>query len=75
MILLGESLGRAAAHKLMEEAVQRSVQENRKLTDVLAGISEVTNILPASEIQALDDPKAYLGAAEVFRKRLLDSID
>jgi 3-carboxy-cis,cis-muconate cycloisomerase len=75
MILLGASLGRDVAHKLLEDAVRQSVQSGRKLTEVLASIPQVTSVLSASEIRALDDPKAYLGAAEVFRKQLLAATD
>lgn len=75
MILLGASLGRDAAHKLLEDAVRQSVQGEQKLTDVLAAIPQVTNVLSASEIRSLDDPKTYLGAAEAFRKKLLAATD
>jgi 3-carboxy-cis,cis-muconate cycloisomerase len=75
MILLGASLGRDIAHKLLEDAVQQSIQEKKKLTEVLAAIPQVTNVLSASEVQSLDDPKEYLGAAEVFRKQLLAGDD
>ena len=75
MILLGASLGRDVAHKLLEDAVQQSVRSGQKLTDVLASIPQVTSVLSASEIRTLDDPKTYLGAAEVFRKQLLSATD
>jgi 3-carboxy-cis,cis-muconate cycloisomerase len=75
MILLGASLGRDIAHELLEDAVQQSMQEKKKLTEILAAIPQVTNVLSASEIQNLDDPKEYLGAAEVFRKQLLAGDD
>jgi 3-carboxy-cis,cis-muconate cycloisomerase len=71
MILLGESLGRDVAHKLLEEAVKQSVIEKRKFTDVLAEIPQVTTVLSSSQLRSLDDPKEYLGAAEIFRKQLL----
>jgi adenylosuccinate lyase len=51
------------------------MQEKKKLTEVLAAIPQVTNILSTSQIQSLDDPKNYLGAAEVFRRRLLITDD
>ncbi|MGD0907705.1 MAG: 3-carboxy-cis,cis-muconate cycloisomerase [Candidatus Acidiferrales bacterium] len=75
MILLGASLGRDVAYKLLEDAVKQSMQEKKKLTEVLAAIPQVTNILSTSQIQSLDDPKNYLGAAEVFRRRLLITDD
>ena len=73
MMLLGASLGRDAAHKLLQDAVRQAEQSNRKLTDVLAAMPQVTNVISAAEIRGLDDPKAYLGAAEIFRRQLLGS--
>ena len=75
MILLGASLGRDAAHKLLEDAVKQSIQEKKRLTEIIATIPQVTSILSASQIQSLDDPKDYLGVAEVFRKQLLAGDD
>jgi 3-carboxy-cis,cis-muconate cycloisomerase len=75
MILLGATLGRDVAHKLLEDAVKQSMQEKKKLTEVLAAIPQVTNALSVLEIQSLDDPRDYLGAAEVFRKKLLAADD
>jgi 3-carboxy-cis,cis-muconate cycloisomerase len=75
MLLLASNLGRDAAHKLLEDALRQSEQNGQKLTDALAAMPEVTKILPAADIRNLDDPKAYLGAAEVFRKQLLAADD
>lgn len=60
MILLGARIGRDAAHKLLEEAVQHET-----LTQVLA------KVLSAEEIQELNVPERYLGSAETFRRQLL----
>ena len=73
MMMLGASLGRDAAHKLLQDAARQAEQSNRKLTDVLAAMPQVTNVISAVEIRSLDDPKAYLGAAEKFRRQLLGS--
>jgi 3-carboxy-cis,cis-muconate cycloisomerase len=71
MMLLAARLGRDAAHKLLEDAVQQTMQSGKKLTDALAEMPQVTNILSTSEIHSLDDPETYLGAAETFRKQIL----
>ena len=42
MMLLGSKLGRDVAHKILEGAARKSVNENRKLAAVLAEIPEVT---------------------------------
>lgn len=36
---------------------------------------QVKKVLSDEEIRGLDDPKAYLGAAETFRKQLLADSD
>jgi 3-carboxy-cis,cis-muconate cycloisomerase len=71
MMILGRSIGRDVAHKLLEKAVARSDAENRRLMDVLAEMPEVTAHIAAKEIREMDSPAAYLGEAERFRKQLL----
>jgi 3-carboxy-cis,cis-muconate cycloisomerase len=71
MILLGGSVGRDAAHRILEEATRRSAQQKRPLAEVLAETPEVTAHLDATTIRALEDPAQYLGVAETFRQRLL----
>jgi 3-carboxy-cis,cis-muconate cycloisomerase len=71
MMLLSPSLGRAAAHELVQKASRRSAEEERCLSEVLGEMPEVAHILNAQVIRALESPEEYLGAAEEFRKRLL----
>jgi 3-carboxy-cis,cis-muconate cycloisomerase len=62
MMLLGPKMGRDAAHKLLEEATRHA-----NLTEALAGH------LSPEEIRRLNKPESYLGSAETFRRRLLES--
>lgn len=71
MLLLGSKLGRDVAHKILEGAARKSVNENRKLAAVLAEIPEVTAHLSRSELEQLEVPEQYLGSAEAFRAALL----
>ena len=71
MMLLGEELGRDVAHKLLEEATQRSVLEGRHLFEVLGQVPEVTRHLDSETLKSLEYPEEYLGSADAFRKRLL----
>ena len=73
MMILGKSIGRDVAHKLLEKAVTRSDAEERRLVDVLAEMPEVTAHISAKDIREMDMPAAYLGEAERFRKQLLES--
>jgi 3-carboxy-cis,cis-muconate cycloisomerase len=75
MILLGTSMGRDVAHKLVEQATRRSVEQGRRLKDVLAEMKEVQQHMSLQDLNALEDPEAYLGSAETFRQRLMHSVD
>ena len=72
-MLLRESLGREAAHKLMEEVTRKSAAQGRPLTEVLREIPEVAKVLDRKTLDGLDRPENYLGVAEELRKRLLDT--
>jgi 3-carboxy-cis,cis-muconate cycloisomerase len=75
MMLLGSKLGRDVAHKLLEGAARRSVNENRNLAAVLAEIPEVTAQLSVGELKQLETAEQYLGSAEAFRKALIAESD
>jgi len=75
MMILGATMGRDAAHKLLEEAARRSIAEGRRFIDVLGGIPEVTSLVSTDALRELDLPEAYLGMAEAFRTRLVDLPD
>ena len=71
MLLLGAKLGRDVAHKILEGAARRSVNENRNLAAVLAEVPEVNAQLGADELKQLETPEQYLGSAEAFRKAMI----
>ena len=73
MMLLGASLGRDVAHRVLEEATRKSVAEGRHLAEVLAGMPEVSSRVDASVLRQLEIPEQYLGSAEEFRKALTAS--
>ena len=73
MMLAGEALGRDAAHKILEEAASRSRKENRNLGEVLATMPEVQDRLHPRVLADLEHPEHYLGVADGFLKRQLDS--
>jgi 3-carboxy-cis,cis-muconate cycloisomerase len=71
MMLLGAKVGRDVAHKILEGAARKSVNEGRNLAAVLAETPEVTAYLSAAALKQLEMPEQYLGSAEAFRKALL----
>jgi 3-carboxy-cis,cis-muconate cycloisomerase len=73
MMLLAEKLGRDSAHKLLEEATRKSAEQGNQLSQVLETMPEVAKHLDAAVLKDLETPEHYVGMAEEFRKRLLDS--
>ena len=63
---LGQDIGKAKAHALVEEACGRAREETQHLRDVLGENSVVRKHLPAEALEALFDPRRYLGMAEEF---------
>jgi 3-carboxy-cis,cis-muconate cycloisomerase len=72
-IALGRMTGKAAAHKLVEEAARRSLAEKRPLKEVLAGMPEVGAHFTTAELDALFAPESHLGAAAEFTGRAVDA--
>jgi 3-carboxy-cis,cis-muconate cycloisomerase len=70
-LLLAKKLGRDAARKVVEQAVQQSAGSNRDFVNVLAEIPEAKNVMDASTVTDLQSPEAYLGVAEQLRRSLV----
>lgn len=68
---LAEKIGKAEAHKLVEDASKKAVAGKRELKDILLADKEVTAKIKAAEIEKLFDPMSYLGVAQIFIDRLL----
>jgi 3-carboxy-cis,cis-muconate cycloisomerase len=73
MMLLAAELGRGTAHKLLEDALQKAVAQNKDLATVLAESPEVSSRLNRSVLEELEISEQYLGSAEAFREALLNS--
>jgi 3-carboxy-cis,cis-muconate cycloisomerase len=71
MMLLGSKVGRDVAHKIVEAAANKSVNEGRSLAAVLADLPEVTAHLKPQELKQLEIPEQYLGSADAFRGALV----
>ncbi len=74
MLLLSPSIGREAAHGLLEKASREAVASGRHLSEVLADMAEVKGHLDSKALHDLKNPDLYLGVAEQFRTRLLSSL-
>jgi len=72
MMLLAKKIGHAAAQKLVEDAVRKSLDQNRRLAEVLGAMPEAKQHLDPKVLRDLEVPEQYLGVADEFRKRLLN---
>ena len=72
-ILLAKNLSREAARKIVEQAVKESAGSNRDFVTVLGEMPEVRKVLDPPTLNDLRVPENYLGAAEEFRRTLLNS--
>jgi 3-carboxy-cis,cis-muconate cycloisomerase len=70
---LARKIGKAEAHKLLEEASKKSSNEKRHLQLVLAEDQRVTAHLPAAEIARLFEPLTYQGVSQQLIDRLVSA--
>jgi 3-carboxy-cis,cis-muconate cycloisomerase len=71
-MLVGASIGREAAEALLADAAREAIESARPLREILQRKSEIASLLTADQMEAIDRPEDYLGAAEQFRKQLLE---
>jgi 3-carboxy-cis,cis-muconate cycloisomerase len=72
---LAETIGKSAAHHLVEAASKKAIAEKKHLRDVLTSDSKVTARLSATQIAELFEPMAYQGVSQVLIDRLLASLE
>jgi 3-carboxy-cis,cis-muconate cycloisomerase len=68
---LGEKIGRAPAHELVQAACQRAVKEKRELRAILSADPKIGAQLSLGDLDRLFDPRNYLGAAEEYVYRVV----
>jgi 3-carboxy-cis,cis-muconate cycloisomerase len=72
MMRVAPVLGRDRAHDLLRQALERARSGHESLSHAVRGVPELAALLSDDECASLDDPRTYLGAAELFRRRLLE---
>src|SRR4051794_1656558 len=72
---LAETIGKSAAHHLVEAASKKAIAEKKHLRDVLTADPKITAHLSAEHLTELFEPMAYQGASQALIDRLLASID
>ena len=73
VLLLTPTLGRDTAHTIVAAAARGAAAGGPTLGEALGADPVVRAALPPAVLASLDDPAAYLGAAEELRRRLLDA--
>jgi 3-carboxy-cis,cis-muconate cycloisomerase len=68
---LGQKIGKAQAHEMIEAACKRALRERRELRAILGEDPEVSAHLTAGELDRLFEPANYLGAAEEYVQRVV----
>jgi len=69
-MILAEKLGRSAAHEKVEAACRLARSSERHLREVLSLESDISSLLPSSELDRLFDPLNYLGSSSA----IIDSV-
>jgi 3-carboxy-cis,cis-muconate cycloisomerase len=71
-MLVQPKLGREATERLLSKAAQDALATGKSFRHILSAMPEVASLLTAEQLQTLDKPEDYLGAAEEFRRKLLE---
>jgi 3-carboxy-cis,cis-muconate cycloisomerase len=68
---LSHHLGKSAAHQLVEAASKQARESGKRLREVLAQTTAVTEHLNSADLDRLFAPENYLGTAEEFTDRVI----
>jgi 3-carboxy-cis,cis-muconate cycloisomerase len=68
---LGEKIGKAQAHEIVEAACARARKDKRDLRTILSADPKVGAQLSTGDLDRLFDPRNYLGAAEEYVYRVV----
>ncbi len=71
VMLTASRLGRDKAEALVRQALDTARASGQTFKQALADLPDAVAALSPQELQTIDDPNAYLGAAEALRQRLL----
>ena len=68
---LAQTLGRPAAHRLLEQASRAALEQSRDLEHILSDDPEVNRCLSPQALREALDPAAYLGSTQLLIDRVL----
>ncbi|WWW33981.1 3-carboxy-cis,cis-muconate cycloisomerase [Stenotrophomonas rhizophila] len=70
-VTLAETLGKAAAHALVEQAARQALAQSRHLREVLQEMPDVSAQLSSTQLAALFAPDSWRGMADTWINRVL----
>lgn len=70
---LASHMDKSSARRLLDGAIQKTRQSGKHLREVLAQDRAVTEVLSPAELDGLFAPENYLGAAEEWVDRVIES--
>lgn len=73
MMGLAPHLGRQVAHDVVYDCCRSALASDASFVELLAADAEVTKHLTRTEIEALADPKNYMGSAAEMTARILEN--
>jgi 3-carboxy-cis,cis-muconate cycloisomerase len=71
VMLTASRLGKEGAQAAVSEALARTRETGQSFKDALSAIPDVAGLLSPEELESIDVPEQYLGAAEALRLKLL----
>ena len=70
-VTLADTLGKAAAHALVEQAARQALAQSRHLREVLQEMPDVSAQLSSTQLAALFAPDSWRGMADTWINRVL----
>jgi 3-carboxy-cis,cis-muconate cycloisomerase len=74
-LALATTMGRTDAQALVAHAAREATESGRSMGEVIGATLAAAGVIAPDNLAALSDPTTYIGAAEVFRRRLLEDAD
>ena len=72
--LVNRGIGRQEGHEILRQAVQKAINENRFIEEILNENSKIKEKFSEKELKDLLDPHQYIGLAQAQVEQLLDTL-
>jgi 3-carboxy-cis,cis-muconate cycloisomerase len=75
VMLMTPGMGKESALGLVSQALAQSRETGQSFREALMAMPEVARAIPAAVLATIDAPEDYVGAAEILRVRLLQTLE